>query len=64
MMFVSNDFFFLLLQASYSSIKSELMYADRIPLTAYVLIALFETKDVSGVIRVCCMLCLDQISAT
>ena len=64
MMFVSNDFFFLLLQASYSSIKSELMYADRIPLTAYVLIALFETKDVSGVICVCCMLCLDQISAT
>ncbi|KAK7114537.1 CD109 antigen-like [Littorina saxatilis] len=34
--------------ASYEAMKSEQMHADRIPLTAYVLIALYETKDVSG----------------
>ena len=54
-----------LLQASYTAIKSERMYSDRIPLTAYVLIALYETKDVSEVMHkkmyvlcvcVCCML--------
>lgn len=44
-------FFFSLLQASYAAIKSERMYADRIPLTAYVLIALYETKDVSEVMH-------------
>lgn len=30
-----------------ANIKDNLMYADRIPLTAYILIALYETKDVS-----------------
>ncbi|XP_076469788.1 CD109 antigen-like [Babylonia areolata] len=33
--------------ASYESIKTERMFADRIPLTAYILIALYATKDVS-----------------
>ena len=49
-----------LLQASYAAIKSERMYSDRIPLTAYVLIALYETKDVSEVMHkknVCVCVC-------
>ena len=49
-----------LLQASYTAIKSERMYSDRIPLTAYVLIALYETKDVSEVMhkKNVCVVCV------
>ena len=43
---------FVCWQASYEAIKNDHMYAHPIPLTAYVLIALYETKDVSEVIGV------------
>ena len=39
----------LLWQASYDDIKSSRMYSHRIPLTAYVLIALYTTRRVSEV---------------
>ncbi|ESO98375.1 hypothetical protein LOTGIDRAFT_231429 [Lottia gigantea] len=38
---------------SYASIANEEMYMDQVPLTAYVLIALYTTEDVSGDALVC-----------
>ncbi|KAK6185943.1 hypothetical protein SNE40_008070 [Patella caerulea] len=55
--FDPNDIAFDRKMSSYEAIKEEQMYTHPIPLTAYVLIALYETTDVSGD----ALACLDSV---